>query len=428
MGTDAMLLNMFRTPLTYLALVSYAVVFSLGQDKRSHYRVRLIAVLGIFFACSYALSEVYPLEYSGIDFELRFAVYYLTILLETLISVRLLYHVTLAAAVFVTVSAYILEDLATAIKVILDNVPIIGPLMGTDLLPFFTFIFVRLVFVIILYFTLGPRLRAGVVVMEDQARNIFSLSVIFCLLVVARVAGLLPRIPQVTLTITLYKVICDLLILYLQFYILSDSQKQGQISNLSHILDSGQRQSKKNQQVEEELKLLVHDLKNRALMYRIPEAAEEDAVSDFDSQINSGNKYFDIIVAEKNRICGKYGIEMACMADGKLLDFIDPSDLCALLGNALDNAIEGAKKTEERCISICVKSRGDMISIHIENSMPADDLTIRKEDLLPATTKSDPGKHGYGMTSMRNITEKYKGTFSFSARGNRFVINILFVR
>ena len=38
--------------------------------------------------------------------------------------------------------------------------------------------------------------------------------------------------------------------------------------------------------------------------------------------------------------CRKNYIQITCVADGKLLDFIHVTDLCSIFGNALDNAIE----------------------------------------------------------------------------------------
>ncbi|MFR7377939.1 MAG: GHKL domain-containing protein [Oliverpabstia sp.] len=38
--------------------------------------------------------------------------------------------------------------------------------------------------------------------------------------------------------------------------------------------------------------------------------------------------------------CRKNHIQITCVADGKLLDFIHVTDLCSIFGNALDNAIE----------------------------------------------------------------------------------------
>lgn len=71
---------------------------------------------------------------------------------------------------------------------------------------------------------------------------------------------------------------------------------------------------------------------------------------------------------------------------------------------------------ELHSISLIVKQKMGMASIHIENYCDMSTVSIRISDGLPETTKADTANHGFGTRSMRSIIERYGGTISFSAR------------
>ena len=49
-----------------------------------------------------------------------------------------------------------------------------------------------------------------------------------------------------------------------------------------------------------------------------------------------------------------------------------------------------------------------------------------EENNLPATTKDDPNQHGFGIKSIKYITELYGGKFSVRVEDNMFFLRILF--
>ena len=70
-------------------------------------------------------------------------------------------------------------------------------------------------------------------------------------------------------------------------------------------------------------------------------------------------------------------------------------DLCALLGNALDNAIEGSRGAGERRITIRCKADKGLFMLRVENTLGG----AVQPDL--ATTKTDKSAHGFGIPGMR---------------------------
>lgn len=112
------------------------------------------------------------------------------------------------------------------------------------------------------------------------------------------------------------------------------------------------------------------------------------------------------------------------MVDGEAIVFMTSADIYALMGNALDNALERVLQEEddERIISLHIKSRGQMILIHLENRCSREPLF---QDGLPVTDKEDKRNHGFGVRSIRYITEKYDGELLMHVKNGRFFLDIL---
>lgn len=89
----------------------------------------------------------------------------------------------------------------------------------------------------------------------------------------------------------------------------------------------------------------------------------------YDSNAITGNESLDILLTEKRLKCNSDGIVFSCIADGKLLNFLRPSEISVFFGNALDNSIEAECKedAEKRRIVLNVAKKNDMITISIEN-------------------------------------------------------------
>ncbi|WP_258421028.1 ATP-binding protein [Loigolactobacillus coryniformis] len=104
---------------------------------------------------------------------------------------------------------------------------------------------------------------------------------------------------------------------------------------------------------------------------------------------------------------------------------IETMDLCSLLGNALDNAIESSLKiadTEKRLINLRIAQKANFILFSLENYVEAPPSF---EGGLPKTTKSDQQQHGYGLKSIDYIANKYNGSLTVGVKDNWFSIKVL---
>lgn len=133
----------------------------------------------------------------------------------------------------------------------------------------------------------------------------------------------------------------------------------------------------------------------------------------------------DVVISSKALACQSQNITLTCMADGRSLDFMEDSDIYALFGNILDNAMEAVSKVsdpDKRQISLTVSNREGFLLIEAENFYSGE---ITFEQGLPVTTKSDRGFHGFGTRSIQILTEKYGGDLKLSVEEGIFRLSIM---
>lgn len=181
------------------------------------------------------------------------------------------------------------------------------------------------------------------------------------------------------------------------------------------------------------INMKAHDLKHQITRIRNLKNVQDPELDEIESVIDAyelnnitGNKTLDVILAEKQLVCRKHGIQMTVMADGSALSFFNTADIAAMFGNALDNAIEcecKIREKEKRCISLDVHTKGNMLSIRVENYCPEEQ---KAEEGFFVTSKPDRNNHGFGLRSIRYIAKKYEGTVWAGVRNHLFILSILF--
>ena len=165
-----------------------------------------------------------------------------------------------------------------------------------------------------------------------------------------------------------------------------------------------------------------HDLKHqiRALRKLNKEELDryldeiEDTVRIYESIVKTGNDVFDTILTEKSLYCRKHEIKINCIADGSQMEFIDAIDLYAILGNALDNAIEAVQKFKDpgkRQIDVVICRQQKFLVMNFMN--PVQEAPVFVDD-FPVTTKGDQRYHGFGLRSIRHFVRKYDGYLNIS--------------
>lgn len=228
---------------------------------------------------------------------------------------------------------------------------------------------------------------------------------------------------------SIYSVICCLLALTLQLGLFQKTQMEQEVQVLEQIIANDKQHYDSAMQNMEMLNMYCHDLKyflrRNADEVGTYQQQAEKFLAVFDAEISTCNHALDIVLSEKSLYCANNDIMFTCMADGQLLDYMDTADIYSLFGNLLSNAIEAVSalsEKEKRMISLTVRRRNDFVHILTENYYDKD---LSFHNGLPETTKDDSHLHGYGLKSIRYLTEKYHGNMTVTAEDGIFHVNIL---
>lgn len=194
-------------------------------------------------------------------------------------------------------------------------------------------------------------------------------------------------------------------------------------------------QLKEMERSEEEKAKLLHDHKHDFLLLKqlacdgqyneLVEALNQRLLSigQTKKKYYTGNASVDFVLGmkEARAVCENIDFQVECTT---LREVPASYDLCILLSNLLDNALEACKKMGEKRSYIKVKlgSQGQMIWVHIFNS--CNKMPVVKGGKF-ITSKTDKSIHGYGLMSVRQIVERYHGSIDFDYDTTYFNVKIL---
>lgn len=227
-------------------------------------------------------------------------------------------------------------------------------------------------------------------------------------------------------------------ILYAYQSRISEYIAERELSVMNMMLKSQYEQYRNYQDSLDLIQMKYHDLKHQITGLRAESDEEkrkewldsmEKEISAFENITRTGNQVLDTILAAKIFHCRKNNIQITCVADGKLLDYMQVTDICSIFGNALDNAIEHViliPDPKKRLIHLTVSAQKGFVFIKIENYCEAE-INKNDENLI-ATTKTDSKNHGFGLKSIRTAVEKYDGSLAFGVQQNWFELKILLPR
>ncbi len=134
----------------------------------------------------------------------------------------------------------------------------------------------------------------------------------------------------------------------------------------------------------------------------------------------TGDETADYLINSKAAAAEADGIRFHVQVEFPRRTNIRSVDLCAILGNLLDNAIEAARQVPDpsgRTVTLTVRRIHQMLVIKVENSFAAS--PVRENGELK-TTKTGGGLHGWGLKSAQTAAEKYDGMVQAGVSGKVF--------
>lgn len=107
---------------------------------------------------------------------------------------------------------------------------------------------------------------------------------------------------------------------------------------------------------------------------------------------------------------------------------VSDSDLCVLLGNILENAIEGCLtvEKEKRFVRICSSEHAGRLYLTFDNSFDGNYKTNGSN--LALSRKRGYSRSGVGMQSIRAVVEKYGGMMNVETRDNVFCLSVTLLK
>ena len=136
----------------------------------------------------------------------------------------------------------------------------------------------------------------------------------------------------------------------------------------------------------------------------------------------TGNKLADALLADKSAV-----LDNNCRIEysGIIPSSIENVDLCVILSNALDNAVEACREFTSPCaISIFAGEQQGYFVMSIKNP------TVRSDKLydIPPTSKPEKGQHGMGLHNIESTVKKYDGQMKIKCENGIFELMITMKR
>lgn len=181
----------------------------------------------------------------------------------------------------------------------------------------------------------------------------------------------------------------------------------------------------------------VHDVKNHFLALRgYDETGDTEGLHRYLTEISeefltetagikTGRRIIDIVLNQKRNDAEKMGTIFEFQVTSGLALPLKDSELCAVLGNLLDNSLEACAKIKDaqRWIRVIIEKQGKMAFIEVSNSIGE---VPKQKNGRWVTSKADKNIHGYGLKSVQRIVDKYEGDFSCQIRESAFYAAVTF--
>lgn len=167
------------------------------------------------------------------------------------------------------------------------------------------------------------------------------------------------------------------------------------------------------------LALVGNEEKTREYLLRL-----NDDLTTVDTVLKTGNVMVDAILNSKLSLIKSRQIAVNAKAVVPARLQVSEIDLCVIIGNLLDNAMEACLKQEEesdRFIRVFIGVMKGQLYLSVTNSTGGE---IRKEGKRYLSTKDSPS-HGFGLMRVDRIAEKYDGYVNRQHEAGVFATEVL---
>lgn len=167
--------------------------------------------------------------------------------------------------------------------------------------------------------------------------------------------------------------------------------------------------------------ILIHDIKKHLQSIRLlNEKNDSDKINDYIQQLMESSdlkettklcdhEMLNSILCRYQRHCNDKHIIFHTDIRSGTVQHIYPRDLTSLFCNLLENAVESAENIPDSFIELTVqkKENSPFLIIILINS--CQNTHVYNPEGLPISHKSDNGRHGFGIKSIKKVVKQYHG-------------------
>ena len=239
---------------------------------------------------------------------------------------------------------------------------------------------------------------------------------------------------EVTIVVFYIRTLVDfagVLILGVQHEQLREAALHSELAAMDNVL---YRQYEQYKQSKENIRLInrrYHELKMQIAAIRAErDKVKQDAalaemegdIHRYEAENKTGNPVLDTLLTAKSMYCQQHGINLTCVADGTLLDFLTTGEICTIVGTALDNATESVlteQDPEKRLICVAVYAQNGSVMLRFEN------YCAQPVELGPDGLPRQSSHGGYDLKSVRAAAETHGGTVTLHWENEWFTLRVL---
>ncbi len=214
----------------------------------------------------------------------------------------------------------------------------------------------------------------------------------------------------------------NVLIFYIYIKIADDLRLRRMNSAYEQQLELCERHQQETEISTLQLRDVKHNMKNNLIsILAYAENGECEKIIEFVNEvmeeggmtvspiINSGNIVIDSLIGYWYVIAKKKEIDFTVKINIPMKMAFKGADICLILGNLLENAVEAAQKADgKKYIKLQMKYDKNNLLIFVANNYKGKLIKTKGKRLK--STKSDAGNHGVGLSSVYRAAAKYHGT------------------
>lgn len=406
--------------------------------RRSHFIIRLIPVLAYTILFSSVFNDVLHLPffswYKSLFLNIPyFDIQYAIIYIVSVLCMWLCFDISFKHVIYYCTFAYVIQNFTFHLRVIVRAAIFKGDssswqynISGAILM---------LVVYVAAYFLVKYRFRDKDDIPFD---NGFVIAFVTGVIVVIGVFDIVSRnLMLATWALNVYAALVCVLLIMIQLGMFDRKKAVLEKEQIERLLATQAEQYSKQLANVDYINIKCHDLKHQIAVLKQEDNAvmrneliseSEKSIMIYENRVTTGNPVLDTLLTEKNFLCKKNNIRFSYIADGTAINAMHSTDICALFGNAIDNAVEYMSKNIEQSRRILTmqlerhSGTGSMIRVVFESSF---DGELKLRDGIPETTKEDNRYHGLGLRSIRYIAQKYGGYMTVRAENGKFILSVI---